>query len=226
MRTSTTTPRLLAAAKEFNIGKESLVEFLTSKGFEISSNPSTKISTEMYVALKQEFGDEEYSYYDVSETCGESTQPRSLKLSDGLLLRLLELNLDIERSRMDEAWADLVQSFFSHQINGYKTHFNTAYFNYKQFISYRYKKLRNRKLSIGAITKSIRKAASVIFGCTFIKRNRNISLFFRKIVRFLFKNMDDNSGEPNVIPALATNNIFFTKSYYQCYQIKNSFLKR
>lgn len=53
--TTTKTPRLLAAAKEFNIGKETLVEFLTDKGFEISSNPSTKLTEEMYNALQVEF---------------------------------------------------------------------------------------------------------------------------------------------------------------------------
>ncbi len=41
MTTTTNTPRLLAAAKEFNIGKETLVEFLADKGFEISNNPAT-----------------------------------------------------------------------------------------------------------------------------------------------------------------------------------------
>lgn len=53
--TTTKTPRLLAAAKEFNIGKETLVEFLTDKGFEISSSPSTKLTEEMYNALQVEF---------------------------------------------------------------------------------------------------------------------------------------------------------------------------
>lgn len=46
---------MLAAAKEFNIGKETLVEFLTEKGFEISSNPSTKLTEQMYSALQVEF---------------------------------------------------------------------------------------------------------------------------------------------------------------------------
>ncbi|RYD57634.1 MAG: translation initiation factor IF-2 [Sphingobacteriales bacterium] len=57
MATATTkTPRLLAAAKEFNIGKETLVEFLTGKGFEINaSNPNTKITEVMYDALQREF---------------------------------------------------------------------------------------------------------------------------------------------------------------------------
>jgi translation initiation factor IF-2 len=53
--TTTKTPRLLAAAKEFNIGKETLVEFLADKGFEIVSSPSTKLTEEMYNALQVEF---------------------------------------------------------------------------------------------------------------------------------------------------------------------------
>lgn len=56
MATATKTPRLLAAAKEFNIGKDTLVEFLTAKGFEINaSNPNTKITEVMYDALQAEF---------------------------------------------------------------------------------------------------------------------------------------------------------------------------
>jgi len=56
MATENTTPRLLAAAKEFNIGKETLVEFLTNKKFEINaSNPNTKLTEEMYYALQAEF---------------------------------------------------------------------------------------------------------------------------------------------------------------------------
>jgi translation initiation factor IF-2 len=56
MATATKTPRLLAAAKEFNIGKETLVEFLTGKGFEINaSNPNTKLTEVMYDALQAEF---------------------------------------------------------------------------------------------------------------------------------------------------------------------------
>jgi translation initiation factor IF-2 len=49
-----TTPRLLAAAKEFNIGKDTLIEFLGSKGFE-GINPGTKLTEEMYRMAVQEF---------------------------------------------------------------------------------------------------------------------------------------------------------------------------
>lgn len=55
MSTTTNTPRLLAAAKEFNIGKDTLVEFLVDKGFEVSNSPSTKLTEQMYSALQVEF---------------------------------------------------------------------------------------------------------------------------------------------------------------------------
>lgn len=46
----------MAAAKEFNIGKETLVEFLKGKGFEIEANkPNTKLTEEMYDSLQAEF---------------------------------------------------------------------------------------------------------------------------------------------------------------------------
>ncbi len=55
MTTPTKTPRLLEAAKEFNIGKDTLVAFLTDKGFTVSSIPSTKLTEPMYNALQIEF---------------------------------------------------------------------------------------------------------------------------------------------------------------------------
>ena len=52
----TTTPRLMAAAKEFNIGKDTLVDFLTGKGFSSDDlKPTSKLTEEMYRALQQEF---------------------------------------------------------------------------------------------------------------------------------------------------------------------------
>ncbi len=49
-------PRLLAAAKEFNIGQETLVDFLTGKGFSKDElKPTSKLTEDMYRALQQEF---------------------------------------------------------------------------------------------------------------------------------------------------------------------------
>jgi translation initiation factor IF-2 len=52
----TTTPRLMAAAKEFNIGKDTLVDFLVSKGFDRDElKPTSKLTEDMYNALQREF---------------------------------------------------------------------------------------------------------------------------------------------------------------------------
>ncbi|MDQ6902069.1 MAG: translation initiation factor IF-2, partial [Bacteroidota bacterium] len=50
------TPRLMAAAKEFNIGKDTLIDYLLSKGFEGEDlKPTSRISEEMYRILQVEF---------------------------------------------------------------------------------------------------------------------------------------------------------------------------
>ena len=49
-------PRLLAAAKEFNIGQDTLIDFLIGKGFPKDELKATsKLSEEMYRSLQQEF---------------------------------------------------------------------------------------------------------------------------------------------------------------------------
>jgi translation initiation factor IF-2 len=50
------TPRLMAAAKEFNIGTSTLIDFLVSKSFSIDDlKPTSKLTEEMYRVLQQEF---------------------------------------------------------------------------------------------------------------------------------------------------------------------------
>src|ERR1700729_3136856 len=52
----TTTLRLMAAAKEFNVGKDTLVDFLVSKGFSKDElKPTSKLTEEMYRSLQLEF---------------------------------------------------------------------------------------------------------------------------------------------------------------------------
>ncbi|WP_291908633.1 translation initiation factor IF-2 [Chitinophaga sp. CB10] len=55
--TTNNTPRLLAAAKEFNIGKETLIDFLSNKGFDIGGfgSPNARLTAVMYQALQSEF---------------------------------------------------------------------------------------------------------------------------------------------------------------------------
>ncbi len=49
-------PRLLAAAKEFNIGQDTLIEYLVGKGFSRDDlKPTAKLTEQMYVSLQQGF---------------------------------------------------------------------------------------------------------------------------------------------------------------------------
>ncbi len=48
-------PRLLAAAKEFNVGRDTIIDFLAGKGFKDEVKDTTKLSVEMYQALQAEF---------------------------------------------------------------------------------------------------------------------------------------------------------------------------
>ena len=49
-------PRLLAAAKEFNVGQDTLIDFLEGKGFPKDDlKPTSKLSEDMYRALQLEF---------------------------------------------------------------------------------------------------------------------------------------------------------------------------
>ena len=55
MPTVNKTPRLPAAAKEFNVGMSTIVEFLSTKGLEVANNPGTKLTAEMYEVLEEEY---------------------------------------------------------------------------------------------------------------------------------------------------------------------------
>ena len=46
---------LFKIAKEFNVATSTVVDFLTSKGFEIENKPNARVSEEMYKELGSEF---------------------------------------------------------------------------------------------------------------------------------------------------------------------------
>ncbi len=99
MATATKTPRLLAAAKEFNIGKETLLEFLTGKGFEINaSNPNTKLTEEMYDALQAEFAQDKLA----KRKSDEIALPKG-PLLDNLKKSKEELDITVRDQKEEEA---------------------------------------------------------------------------------------------------------------------------
>jgi 5-methylcytosine-specific restriction enzyme B len=94
-----TTPRLMSAAKEFNIGKDTLVDHLVSKGFDRDDlKPTAKLTPEMYLSLVERF------------------QPdRLAKLKSELI------NLPVSRTEERNHWKGIIDS---EQPNGrVKIHF-------------------------------------------------------------------------------------------------------
>ena len=49
------TIRLSKAAKEFNVGKDTIVEYLAKKGFQVDPSPNTKLTADMYGLLVKEY---------------------------------------------------------------------------------------------------------------------------------------------------------------------------
>ena len=47
--------RLSKAAREFNVGISTIVEFLGKKGHEIDSNPNSKLDPDLYELLQEEY---------------------------------------------------------------------------------------------------------------------------------------------------------------------------
>src|SRR5665213_3669347 len=78
------TPRLMAAAKEFNIGTSTLTDFLVSKGFETNDlKPTSKISEEMYRVLQVEFQPDKVAKQKAEQIdLPKNAQPDSKKRKD------------------------------------------------------------------------------------------------------------------------------------------------
>ena len=49
------TIRLSKAAKEFNVGMGTILDFLAKKGFQVDSSPNTKLTADMYALLVKEY---------------------------------------------------------------------------------------------------------------------------------------------------------------------------
>ena len=75
-----TTPRLMAAAKEFNIGKDTLVDFLVSKGFgDEDLKPTSKLTEPMYRVLQTEFQQDKVLH----DKAMQIDLPKGANVSDG-----------------------------------------------------------------------------------------------------------------------------------------------
>ena len=59
--------RLGQAARKLNVGSSTIVDFLANKGFDIDSNPNSKVTPDQYELLAREYAD---SAYDKEEASG------------------------------------------------------------------------------------------------------------------------------------------------------------
>src|ERR1700744_3309499 len=84
----TTSLRLMAAAKEFNIGKDTLVDFLVSKGLSKDDlKPTSKLTEDMYRSLQQDFNSDKVAKIksDAIDLPKGSLEPKKKKEEEALL---------------------------------------------------------------------------------------------------------------------------------------------
>ncbi len=93
--------RLSKAAREFNISLDSIVSFLTNKGYDIERKPNTKLDPEMYELLTQEFQDEK-QVKEISKQKGlEYVGKESISLEDAGVKEVSpEANMPVEEELM------------------------------------------------------------------------------------------------------------------------------
>lgn len=74
--------RLIAAAKKFNVGSGTVIEFLQTKGFEVEDSPRTKLDEAMYKELVKEFSGDE-SLKEEAEKIELGTVNKAVKIENG-----------------------------------------------------------------------------------------------------------------------------------------------
>ncbi len=82
MTEGTTVLRLSKIAREFNVGTQTIVDFLAKKGIAIDINPNTKISEDTYLILAKEFQKEKSLKDEVRKTGLSFTKRESISLTD------------------------------------------------------------------------------------------------------------------------------------------------
>jgi translation initiation factor IF-2 len=82
MSEGTTTVRLSKAAREFNIGVSTVVDFLLKKGFTIEKDPNSKLSEEMYTILMKEFATEKHVKEESKKIGLHFTQHETITIDD------------------------------------------------------------------------------------------------------------------------------------------------
>ena len=95
--------RLNKVLREFNVSLDRVVDFLKSKGHEIDSRPTTKISNEVYEVLYEEFETDKSKRVESKEVSEE------LKKEKEMLRQARENELQRKKAKEDEAKAEKEQ---------------------------------------------------------------------------------------------------------------------
>ncbi len=74
--------RLSKAAKEFNVGMSTIIEFLAKKGFKIDSSPNTKLNGEMYALIVKEYQGEKEVKKNADQFGGFSYKGKSITVEE------------------------------------------------------------------------------------------------------------------------------------------------
>ncbi len=77
--------RLSKAAREFNVGLATIVEFLAKKGFEISNSPNAKLTPEMYDLLNLEFQSQKTVKEEAEKIGLDYTDHQTISIDDKII---------------------------------------------------------------------------------------------------------------------------------------------
>ncbi len=101
----------MAAAKEFNIGKDTLIEFLTAKGFSSDDlKPTAKLTEDMYRVLQQEFQQDKVARQKAEKIELTKTpagaEPKKKRDEQDLSIKKKEPAADKKKEKAEEAEAE------------------------------------------------------------------------------------------------------------------------
>ena len=104
-------PRLLAAAKEFNVGQETLIDFLIGKGFSKDDlKPTSKLTEDMYHSLQSEFQSDKAAKMksDQLELPKSAAEPKKKKEEEEIVFKKEEKSASKSSKKTEEVPAATV----------------------------------------------------------------------------------------------------------------------
>ncbi|HNA95811.1 MAG TPA: translation initiation factor IF-2 [Chitinophagaceae bacterium] len=104
-------PRLLAAAKEFNVGQETLIDFLIGKGFSKDDlKPTSKLTEDMYRSLQSEFQSDKVAKMksDQLELPKSAAEPKKKKEEEEIVFKKEEKSASKSSKKTEEVPAATV----------------------------------------------------------------------------------------------------------------------